>query len=217
MAEPDLPPPNVTCLGNDTLKLTGVVADPGMLYELLATVVGAPGSTFSCASAVNANDSSLANATITISNATSAYVAWVGGTNYDIDAGDAGHNFSFAGLDPHGALTATLSAVVTQRYDQLLSAHISAFQATLYSTFSLDLGQTPNLDTPTDQLKNAYTYDVGDPYLEWVLFNYGRYLLASSSRGSLPANLQGKWAIYASNPWSSDYRRSTSPTVSSVY
>lgn len=35
----------------------------------------------------------------------------------------------------------------------------------------------------TDEIKSAYTVDTGDAYLEWLLFNYGRYLLASSSCG----------------------------------
>jgi hypothetical protein len=33
------------------------------------------------------------------------------------------------------------------------------------------------------------------------MFNYGRYLLGSSARGTLPANLQGKWASGNANPW----------------
>jgi alpha-L-fucosidase 2 len=37
----------------------------------------------------------------------------------------------------------------------------------------------------------AYTKQGADPELEAQYFQYGRYLLASSSRGSLPANLQG--------------------------
>ena len=77
--------------------------------------------------------------------------------------------------------------------------------------FGLDLGQTADFNTPTDELVAAYETDVGNPYLEWLLFNFGRYLLASSARGALPANLQGKWAKDASNPWSADYRESHPP------
>ena len=72
----------------------------------------------------------------------------------------------------------------------------------MYDNFALDLGQKPDLETPTDVLRSQYEVDTGNPYLEWVLFNYGRYLLAGSARGDLPANLQGKWAFDASNPWS---------------
>jgi alpha-L-fucosidase 2 len=71
----------------------------------------------------------------------------------------------------------------------------------------LDLGQTPNFNLPTDVLRNQYTIDgpASNAYLDWLLFNYGRYLLVSSSRGLLPANLQGKWVNAIDNAWSSDY------------
>jgi len=45
-------------------------------------------------------------------------------------------------------------------------------------------------------------------YLEWILFNYGRYMFVSSARGKLPLNLQGVWADGVSNAWSADYRAS---------
>lgn len=208
VAESNLPPPNVSCIGNDTLILSGMVADPGMAYEIMAKAVASNGSTVSCMNSPNFNDSSLGNATITVTDATSAYVVWVGGTNYDINAGDAAHNYSFEKQDPHDGLTAVLSSIVQSgmAYGELLASHTSAFRDVLYSNFSLDLGQEADLNSPTDVLKEAYTADTGNPYLEWVLFNFGRYLLASSARGTLPANLQGKWALFDSNPWSADYR-----------
>ena len=57
----------------------------------------------------------------------------------------------------------------------------------------------------TDELVGAYTMDQGNPYLEWLTFNYGRYMLASSTRSALPANLQGKWAAGLYPAWSADY------------
>ena len=44
-----------------------------------------------------------------------------------------------------------------------------------------------------------------DPELEALFFQYGRYLLISSSRGSLPANLQGLWNDSNTPPWRCDY------------
>jgi alpha-L-fucosidase 2 len=45
-----------------------------------------------------------------------------------------------------------------------------------------------------------------DPTLAALLFNYGRYLLISSSReGTLPATLQGLWNEQTQPPWSSNY------------
>lgn len=44
-------------------------------------------------------------------------------------------------------------------------------------------------------------------HLEVLLFTYGRYLLFTSSRSVLPANLQGKWGPPVENAWSGDYRK----------
>ncbi|KAI1792253.1 Six-hairpin glycosidase-like protein [Ganoderma leucocontextum] len=90
-------------------------------------------------------------------------------------------------------------------YADILATHIADYSE-LMGTFQLARGQkTGDLDTLTDQLRAAYQTDVGDTYLEWLLFNFGRYLLASSARGALPANLQGKWGKDANNPWGADY------------
>ncbi len=70
----------------------------------------------------------------------------------------------------------------------------------------MDLGQAVDLENPTDVLRAAYQVGVGNTYLEWLAFNFGRYLLAGSARGLLPANLQGKWGNGLSNAWGADYR-----------
>jgi alpha-L-fucosidase 2 len=55
---------------------------------------------------------------------------------------------------------------------------------------------------PTDERLERAGEDVG---LSELYFNYGRYLLLSSSRGKLPANLQGIWCNEYFAPWSADY------------
>jgi alpha-L-fucosidase 2 len=51
-----------------------------------------------------------------------------------------------------------------------------------------------------------YAKGLADPYLETLYFQYGRYLLISSSRTQgVPANLQGLWNPYIQPPWSSNY------------
>ena len=202
---PGLPTPNVTCSDNSTLRFTSLVSDPEMAYEILASVVAAPGGTVTC-SPIASN-----NATITVSNATSASIIWVGGTNYDASAGDEAHGFSFLGPDPHDNLQKLLSAAISRPYSSLYSEHTEDISSTLYSDFSLDIGQKPDFNTPTDQLKDSYVVDSGNKYVEWLLFNYGRYLLAGSARGALPTNLQGKWSRDASAPWGADYRKSFPP------
>lgn len=195
--ETGLPVPNVTCFDNSTLLVQGLVNDPGMSYEVLARVRTSGSASVACTP-------SGTNATLTVDGAKAAWLTWVGGTNYDMYAGTPAAGFSFAGPDPHDALTSLLDAATAQSitYDDLLSAHISDYNGVI-SPFSLDLGQTPDLTTPTDQLKAAYQTNVGNSYLEWVLFNYGRYLLASSARGVLPPNLQGKWVETWQTIWGS--------------
>ena len=59
---------------------------------------------------------------------------------------------------------------------------------------------------PTPKRLEAYKKNPADPDLEETMFQFGRYLLLSSSRpGTLPANLQGLWNDYVKPPWACDY------------
>ena len=90
-------------------------------------------------------------------------------------------------------------------YAQLKSRHIQDYQA-LFQRVQLDLGA--ELDaTTTDELLKNYKPQEGQT-LEELFFQYGRYLLISSSRDcpdALPANLQGVWNAVDNPPWNSDY------------
>ncbi|KAA1468613.1 glycoside hydrolase family 95 protein [Dentipellis sp. KUC8613] len=201
--EAGLPTANVTCLDGATLNLRGLVGTPGMAYVLIGRVQSS-----SSGAQIVCTNITASNATVSVSGAQEAWITWVGGTNYDMDAGDAAHNFSFRGADPHDALVSSIERAApvgnsSPSFASLLAQHIQDYTAAL-GNFSLSLGQQPDFDTPTDQLWDAYQTDTGDAYLEWLLFNYGRYMLVSSSRGALPANLQGKWAAPQSNSWGAD-------------
>ena len=70
----------------------------------------------------------------------------------------------------------------------------------------LDLGGEPSTELTTGQLMQAYRAGDFDPYVEELLFKFGRYLLIASSRsGTLPANLQGVWQYYSSAAWEGGY------------
>ena len=59
---------------------------------------------------------------------------------------------------------------------------------------------------PTDERLDAYTKGGADDGLETLYFQYGRYLLISSSRTKdVPANLQGIWNKEMRPPWSANY------------
>ena len=90
-------------------------------------------------------------------------------------------------------------------YAQLKSSHIEDYQA-LFQRVQLDLGAEVEASTTDDLLKN-YKPQEGQA-LEELFFQYGRYLLISSSRDrtdALPANLQGVWNGVDNPPWNSDY------------
>ena len=78
----------------------------------------------------------------------------------------------------------------------------------LFNRVSLDLGRTdPAVSAlPTDEQLLRYAEGESNPELEALYFQYGRYLLISSSRTiGVPANLQGLWNESMDPPWSSNY------------
>ncbi|WP_044303168.1 glycoside hydrolase family 95 protein, partial [Rhodopirellula sallentina] len=98
-----------------------------------------------------------------------------------------------------------LAAIGTPPYEELRSAHVAAHQK-LFNRVKLDLGSTDAVNLPTDERLQAIKKGKHDPQFETLYFQFGRYLLISSSRpGYLPANLQGKWAQHYDAPWNSDY------------
>jgi alpha-L-fucosidase 2 len=108
------------------------------------------------------------------------------------------------GRDFSTLVDADLKAASVFSFDQLRKRHLRDHQP-LFSCVSLDLGQTPMVDEPTDVRVAANNID-DDPALAALLFQYGRYLLITSSRpGTLPANLQGIWNDQMRPPWSSNW------------
>ncbi len=94
----------------------------------------------------------------------------------------------------------------TLSYSDLKKAHVEDYQQ-LFNRVELNLGTTNKSLSllPTDERLIACN-KVDDPELINVYFQFGRYLLISSSRpGTLPANLQGIWAEQLQTPWNCDY------------
>ncbi|KDR70259.1 hypothetical protein GALMADRAFT_230242 [Galerina marginata CBS 339.88] len=210
--EDGLPAPNITCRSSNSMLVSGLVSTspPGMAYALIFTAFASSKSaTVQCIQIpVTSNSPPIAQLHV-VSSPTDAnkesWITWIGDTEYDMNAGDAAHNFSFRSESPVTKLAAIPTTSFSD-YKTLLKQHTDDISGFLYDSFALDLGQKANLNLPTDVLKAQYTIDgpASNAYLEWVLFNYGRYMLASSSRGVLPANLQGKWANGVGNAWSAD-------------
>ncbi|HEX8504694.1 MAG TPA: glycoside hydrolase family 95 protein [Hymenobacter sp.] len=110
-----------------------------------------------------------------------------------------------AGKDEDQLARAYLTAAWAQSFAQLRKRHVQDYQR-YFNRVSLALGTEPMPRLSTlDRLKR-YADGGADPALEALYFQYGRYLLISSSRpGGLPANLQGLWNNSTRPPWSSNY------------
>lgn len=89
-------------------------------------------------------------------------------------------------------------------FENLRKAHIADYQK-FYRRVSLDLGTSAAANLPTDErIKNFASAD--DPQFAALYFQFGRYLLISSSRpGTQPATLQGIWNDSMTPPWDSKY------------
>jgi len=112
-----------------------------------------------------------------------------------------------AGKDEHQLNLAHLLEASRQSYTHLLEAHRADF-GHYFDRVSLSLNPTEadKSKLATDQRLEAYTRGAADAGLEALYFQYGRYLLISSSRTpNAPPNLQGIWNKDLRPAWSSNY------------
>jgi len=111
------------------------------------------------------------------------------------------------GKDEHAMATAYLNKALTKNYQNLLQAHLKDFHK-YFNRLSLTLNKQEENKTnlPIDERLEIYRKGIADAALEALYFQYGRYLLISSSRTPhAPANLQGLWNKELRPPWSSNY------------
>ena len=107
--------------------------------------------------------------------------------------------------DPATKCAAILEAAKKFGYEELKKRHVEDYQA-LFSRVSIDLGCNPEmLQLDTNERVSRFS-EGNDPHLAALFFQYGRYLLISSSRpGSQAANLQGLWNDEMKPSWDSKY------------
>ncbi|MCC6232903.1 MAG: glycoside hydrolase family 95 protein [Verrucomicrobiales bacterium] len=114
----------------------------------------------------------------------------------------------FAGrqlTDPVAASQADLDRAARRRFGSLQQRHQADYRA-WFERAQLELPVTTNSGLPTDQRLAGFSKGAADPDLAALYFDFGRYLLISSSRpGGLPANLQGLWAEEIQTPWNGDW------------
>ncbi|MEV0718288.1 glycoside hydrolase N-terminal domain-containing protein [Asanoa sp. NPDC050611] len=134
--------------------------------------------------------------TLQVTNADSVTVLVSIGTSYV--------SYANVGGDYQSVARGHLGNAQSRSWDQLRSRHVADHQA-LFNRTTLDLGRTAAADQPTDVRVSQHA-SVNDPQFSALLFQFGRYLLISSSRpGTQPANLQGIWNDSLAPSWDSKY------------
>lgn len=98
-----------------------------------------------------------------------------------------------------------LSQAESKDFSTLRREHTLAYRS-LFDRVSLDLGRGERDHLPINERLAAFAQDKNDPGLAALYFQFGRYLLISSTRqGLLPPNLQGLWCNTIHTPWNGDY------------
>jgi len=174
---------------NQTLVMRGVNGDAfgikgGLKFEARVLVLAQRGQTRA------------ENDKIIVSNADSVLLLIAAATSY--------RSYKDTSGDPTAIVVEQLNRARQKSFVDLRDAHIREHQR-LFHRVSLNLGRTSAADLPTDQRPSQFLQG-RDPHLATLYFQYGRYLLLSSSRpGSQPANLQGIWNNLMTPPWESKY------------
>ena len=143
---------------------------------------------------------------LVIQGADEAVLLFTGATDYNPDK----MNFDRA-IDPGRKADAILEKAARKSWDELKRDHIAEHRS-VFDRVSLSLGSAEQnaceqSALPTDKRLEVFSKNKKDPALAALVFQFGRYLLMSSSRGPgvLPANLQGIWNDRMWAPWESDY------------
>src|SRR5690606_4542767 len=98
---------------------------------------------------------------------------------------------NYRGENPEATTAAQMESVSGKNYEQLKRTHVEDYQQYFYRV-DFDLGATDEVYFITDARIDAMKKGNTDPHLVQLYYQFGMYLLISSSLpGSLPANLQG--------------------------
>jgi len=179
-------------VGNDTLVMTGNTDMPKLKgnvdYEADARILVKGGKVTGTTDGLK------------VEGADEAIVLLTCATSYALD-----YFHNFRGANPHMAAQ-RLEAASKKSYAKLKATHVADYQKYFRRT-QLNLGYSEAAKLPTDVRLKNYGGGTNDPALTALFFQFGRYLMISSSRpdNPLPANLQGIWADGLNPPWQSDY------------
>lgn len=144
---------------------------------------------------------STTDSTLVLSSATEAVIYVSVATSFN----GFDKNPATDGLDNKKIASDQLTKAFSKPLNGLTKAHLADYHK-FFNRVSLKLGATTAPNLPTDERLKRFAEGKEDKNLEILYFQYGRYLLISSSRTlGVPANLQGIWNPYLRPPWSSNY------------
>jgi alpha-L-fucosidase 2 len=133
---------------------------------------------------------------VAVTNADSVTILIAAATSYK--------NYQDVSGDPEAVVKGQIAAAAKKKFDKLLAAHTKEHQR-LFRRVALDVGTSDAMKLPTDERIKGFR-NGQDPQFASLYFQFGRYLLISSSRpGGQPANLQGLWNQSMNPPWQSKY------------
>ncbi len=197
-----------TVVQNGTLKGNGntpIYAAPSYFGNVPNAMVfdSAKGTRFATLTSIKSKEGTLvtSDSTIGIKDAAEAIVYLTTATSFN----GFDKNPATQGLNSETLAKEALNKALVKSFDELKSAHMKDYQQ-FYNRVDLNLGKSDAPNLPTDERLKRYAQGSEDKNLEVLYFNYGRYLLISSSRTlGVPANLQGIWNPHMRPPWSSNY------------
>ncbi|KAF4635120.1 hypothetical protein G7Y89_g2977 [Cudoniella acicularis] len=194
---------HATC-ADQFVRLTGAtqLGPPmGMKYDGIARLIAHSGTS-------RCSNKTTGKLVVQVDSRTRKLTLVIGaGTDYDWKAGNAASSYSFKGADPGLYVESVTTAASKKSENDLRQAHISDYQ-NLAGQFELDLPDiAASAGIETSAIIRGYSANgTGNPYLESLMFEYGRHLFISSSRdNSLPPNLAGRWSETPTAAWNADY------------
>ncbi|MDT5012821.1 MAG: hypothetical protein QOH57_4438, partial [Mycobacterium sp.] len=165
----------------------------GLAYGALATVAVVGGTVAGSGGAV------------TFAGCREVVLVLCGGTNY---VPDPASGFIDPAVDPTARARSKATAAAAVDPDVLLHTHVLDYQS-LFNRFTIDLGRSTRtqrvMDTASRLEARGATGAIPDPELEASYLQYGRYLMITGSRTSVPLNLQGLWLDRNDPAWMADY------------
>ncbi len=175
--------------GKDTLVMRGVGGEASgikgaLRYEGRVKVVAKGGKT------------TTGQRSVSVSGADEVTLLITAATSYK--------SFNDVSGDPERIVKKQLAAASKKSFAKLQAAHLAGHQA-LFRRVAIDLGKSAAMKLPTDERIKLFA-EGNDPQLAALYYQYGRYLLISTSRpGGQPAGLQGLWNENMDPPWGGKY------------